>query len=77
MTFSQLFDRLATDHNASQDSSGQLRSFGQSADAARQKTAEALVLLADAVVNSLRYGDEDVTLERVRVATIMKGRGRC
>lgn len=32
----------------------------------RQKTAEELVLLADAVVNSLGYGDEDVTLERVR-----------
>lgn len=32
----------------------------------RQKTAEELVLLADAVVSSLGYGDEDVTLERVR-----------
>lgn len=32
----------------------------------RQKTAEELVLLADAVVNSLGYGDEDVTLKRVR-----------
>lgn len=32
----------------------------------RQKTAEELVLLADAVVNSLGHGDEDVSLERVR-----------
>lgn len=32
----------------------------------RQKTAEELVLLADAVVDSLGHGDEDVTLERVR-----------
>ena len=32
----------------------------------RQKTAEELVLLADAVVDSLGYGDEDVSLERVR-----------
>lgn len=32
----------------------------------RQKTAEELVLLADAVVSSLGYGDEDVSLERVR-----------
>ncbi|KAL9135136.1 MAG: hypothetical protein Q9175_003673 [Cornicularia normoerica] len=32
----------------------------------RQKTAEELMLLADAVVNSLGYGDEDVSLERVR-----------
>ena len=32
----------------------------------RQKTAEELVLLADAVVNSLGHGDEDVNLERVR-----------
>ncbi len=32
----------------------------------RQKTAEELVLLADAVVTSLGYGDEDVSLERVR-----------
>lgn len=32
----------------------------------RQKTAEELVLLADAVVNSLGSGDEDVSLERVR-----------
>lgn len=32
----------------------------------RQRTAEELVLLADAVVNSLGYGDEDVSLERVR-----------
>ena len=32
----------------------------------RQKTAEELVLLADAVVNSLGHGDVDVSLERVR-----------
>ena len=32
----------------------------------RQKTAEELVLLADAVINSLGHGDEDVSLERVR-----------
>lgn len=32
----------------------------------RQKTAEELVLLAEAVVNSLGHGDEDVSLERVR-----------
>ena len=32
----------------------------------RQKTAEELALLADAVVNSLGHGDEDVSLERVR-----------
>ena len=32
----------------------------------RQKTAEELVLLADAVVESLGDGDEDVSLERVR-----------
>ena len=32
----------------------------------RQKTAEELVLLADAVVNILGSGDEDVSLERVR-----------
>ena len=32
----------------------------------RQKTAEELVLLADAVVNNLGSGDEDVSLERVR-----------
>lgn len=32
----------------------------------RQKTAEELVLLADAVVDRLGYGDEDVSLERVR-----------
>ena len=32
----------------------------------RQKTAEELVLLADAVVTSLGYDDEDVSLERVR-----------
>ena len=32
----------------------------------RQKTAEELVLLADAVVESLGDGDEDVNLERVR-----------
>lgn len=32
----------------------------------RQKMAEELVLLADAVVNSLGHGDEDVNLERVR-----------
>lgn len=32
----------------------------------RQKTAQELVLLADAVVDSLGYGDEDVSLERVR-----------
>ncbi|CAF9908930.1 MAG: hypothetical protein ALECFALPRED_005171 [Alectoria fallacina] len=32
----------------------------------RQKTAEALVLLADAVVDRLGYSEEDVTLERVR-----------
>ena len=32
----------------------------------RQKTAEELVLLADAVVDSLGDGDEDVSLERVR-----------
>ena len=32
----------------------------------RQKTAEELVLLADAVVNNLGSGDEDVGLERVR-----------
>lgn len=32
----------------------------------RQKTAEELVLLADAVVSHLGYGDEDVSLERVR-----------
>lgn len=32
----------------------------------RQRTAEELVLLADAVVNSLGYEDEDGTLERVR-----------
>ena len=32
----------------------------------RQKTAEELVLLADAVVDSLGYGDEDVSMERVR-----------
>ena len=32
----------------------------------RQKTAEQLVLLADAVVESLGDGDEDVSLERVR-----------
>ena len=32
----------------------------------RQKTAEELVLLAEAVVDSLGHGDEDVSLERVR-----------
>lgn len=32
----------------------------------RQKTAEELVLLADAVVHSLGRGDEDVSWERVR-----------
>ena len=32
----------------------------------RQKTAEELVLLADAVVDSLGYGEEDVSMERVR-----------
>ena len=32
----------------------------------RQKTAEELVLLSDAVVDSLGHGDEDVSLERVR-----------
>ena len=32
----------------------------------RQKTAEELVLLADAVIESLGDGDEDVSLERVR-----------
>lgn len=32
----------------------------------RQKTAEELVLLAEAVVSSLGHGDEDVSLERVR-----------
>ena len=32
----------------------------------RQKTAEELVLLADAVVNKLGSGDEDVALDRVR-----------
>ena len=32
----------------------------------RQKTAEELVLLADAVVNNFGSGDEDVSLERVR-----------
>ena len=32
----------------------------------RQKTAEELVLLADAVVDNLGSGDEDVSLERVR-----------
>ncbi|CAD6582641.1 MAG: hypothetical protein ASARMPRED_001024 [Alectoria sarmentosa] len=32
----------------------------------RQKTAEELVLLADAVVDRLGYSEEDVTLERVR-----------
>lgn len=35
----------------------------------RQKTAEELVLLADAVVDSLGNGDEDVSLERVREAS--------
>ena len=42
----------------------------QALDAARtqhrQKTAEELVLLAEAVVNGLGRGDEDVNLERVR-----------
>ena len=32
----------------------------------RQKTAEELVLLAEAVIRSLGHGDEDVSLERVR-----------
>ena len=32
----------------------------------RQKTAEELVLLAEAVVDRLGHGDEDVSLERVR-----------
>ena len=42
------------------------RALDQARTQHRQKTAEELVLLADAMVNSLGYGDDDVSLERVR-----------